>query len=188
MAYFKMYASEVLEYSGACLPGLHEYKDVDYVDISNNGFVMCDLCGTGWMWKKEIGQHFHGSRHKKRYNQLKNLKRDIVEKEMMINYGENVKSMQQYDVRVSQLGLAKWRWHLNDLRYQITSAISILKREEIEKTLKNTLLKYETMERVSLLELAIRNHYQLQKIECGYERQVSCGINVIITSVIRFLK
>ena len=103
------------------------------------------------------------------------------------NEYDKYEKMHLYDKRILYLGLEKWKWHMNDLRYKYLSYddVSHEYRQTLEEIIVNTLLKYETMERTSLLELAIWKHYE--KGDRTRDKQISCGMNVIITGVIKFL-
>ena len=45
------------------LCGVHEWRNVDYVEVDENGDFRCELCGTGWIYGRK--GHFHGRKHVK---------------------------------------------------------------------------------------------------------------------------
>ena len=53
------------------LGALHQFRGVDYVEHDDDGSVMCLLCGTGWMFRDQRIEHFHGARHETNYNAAK---------------------------------------------------------------------------------------------------------------------
>lgn len=52
------------------LGSIHQYNGVDYTNIAQDGDVCCLLCDTGWMSRRQRIQHFHGSKHAKKYRQV----------------------------------------------------------------------------------------------------------------------
>jgi len=130
------------------LGAVHQFRNVPYVE-TNGGTVRCMLCGTQWMYESARKMHFTSSRHLSNYEKAaKNrsifLRKDIVER---------------YKHRVSALGLAKWRHHVQSLMFDYLFTFT---QEPIREPLLppseilSILNRYEQMERASLLELALR--------------------------------
>lgn len=136
------------------LGSLHQYKGVPYVDVFDDGDVQCNLCGTGYMSNAARVSHFHGDRHLRNYRAVQNLERErdqMQRKKDLLAYRCSIAA--NYDYRVKQLGYRQWQdavfssmyrfiQHGTDILPRPTEALSILER-------------YERMEVLSLLELAI---------------------------------
>lgn len=195
----------------AFLMGVHTFRDVEYVDIHEDGDVKYNLCGTGWMTKAFRGSHFHGRRHRKRYNALIQIqaleiqKRELVERKdnFYEKYNDRFTALSKFDSRVSLLGLEKWQWKMNDLRYKHIFTDKPLSFDNNEEQL----VKYENMERTSLLELAIWKKkllgdtfftidviHEYRNVDdssnfkhYAYQVCIRCGMEVIIPCVISFL-
>ena len=112
------------------------------------------------------------------------------------------KYMSSLRLRAASLGLPKWRWHVDSLLLE--HSLTRIDKFGIERTL----LKYEQMERLSLLELAvwkctiqndpffstlqeIRDQWALNEkfdpAAYANERRVTSGITEIIQNVLPFL-
>lgn len=123
-----------------------QYKNVAYVR-SDDHYVWCLMCNTGGMHHKVASKHFQGSHHLARFNQVKALK--DKHEEVRRRYKDcYVRSLQQ---RVDHLGLAKWKDTVKVLLYDFSYGDIFQAGLEAEQVL----AKYEKMERLSLLELAI---------------------------------
>jgi hypothetical protein len=172
------------------LGGLHQFREVPYVDHSEDGSVRCSLCGTGWMYNFQRIQHFHGSRHAKRYRYLKNIE---MEQKAQLEQEHR----ERLETRIKALGLRSWR-------DAVTAGIQ---RNEI-KNAEASLEKFEKMERLSLLELAVvkakavdgvifRNTteiFEQQAVDPEFDasvylniQRVVSGCEVIVPAVTRFL-
>jgi hypothetical protein len=125
---------------------LHQREGVAYVGVHADGDVRCLLCNTGWMEsRKGIASHFHGAPHARKYNAV----RLEEEQRAMQTFKSNTERTKSLEGRVNSLGLEKWRWHCKALMYE--HAV----HSQSELRVMNVLAKYERMERISLLELAI---------------------------------
>mmetsp|Transcript_12691 Transcript_12691/g.22969 ORF Transcript_12691/g.22969 Transcript_12691/m.22969 type:complete len:190 (-) Transcript_12691:24-593(-) len=124
---------------------LHQFRDVSYVEKSI-GNVRCLLCGTGWMPRGTRACHFQGFQHARNYDQVRRLEQEKCSLQHLKSNTERTKSLEG---RVNSLGLEKWRLHCKALMYE--QAV----HSQPETICMNVLAKYERMERISLLELAI---------------------------------
>jgi hypothetical protein len=170
------------------LAGLHQFRGLPYVNHLKNGSVECLLCGTGWLNNSERIEHFHSSQHARRYYQLKQIHR---EQKAALEHRERL------ETRNLALGLKAWR-----------DAVTVgIERNEIVNT-EALLEKFEKMERLSLLELAVvkakavdgvifRNTteiFEQQAVDPEFDasiylniQRVVSGSEVIVPAVARFL-
>lgn len=136
------------------LGGLHQYKGVLYVDIFDDGSVRCNLCRTGCMAEEQRKAHFHGSKHRMYYTHVKTAERERNEAQQKRNVVAYRCSLAAtYEERVKQLGCHQWQADVGFSMYQfIQHGGDILPqpKEALQK-----LERYEHMESLSLLELAI---------------------------------
>jgi hypothetical protein len=188
----------------------NQWRDVNYTTDEGDGFIRCDLCGTGSMLKRSpsIASHFNGSRHRIRYHTVKrNQERKMVSQMV----GQKIEATQCLNARTDQLGLASWKRHVHSHMYlnACNGEPHILASctESFTNILK-LLEKYETMELTSLLELAILKHavcsrygfssmqelYDYKALEDDFDpseflrsQGITCGSNVIIPLVMKFL-
>lgn len=90
----------------------NQWRDVNYTTDKGDGFIRCDLCGTGSMHKRSpsIASHFNGSRHRIRYHTVKrNQERKMV--------GQKIEATQCLNARTDQLGLVSWKRHVHSHMY-----------------------------------------------------------------------
>lgn len=159
--------------------------------------VHCVLCETGTMTgKKTVLSHVNGSWHSRNCFTF-----DIAERAK--------KARDLYNPRIEKLGLSRWRREVRALLYQyITSNNSVTSDAALGQADK-LLARFETMEKLSLLELAVWKASLTNDVfftsmddldaywtlELGFspvayknDRRVTSGITVIIQNVLPFLK
>lgn len=120
----------------------NQWKGVPYVDVNGDGSLECLLCKTGRLYKGNISSHFNGLRHLESYNKATQMKKDVV-------------STQK---RIECLGCIKWRDNVKGLVYDICCRGYNKPSIEYACTsydVKKLISKYERMEIISLLEIAI---------------------------------
>ena len=181
------------------LGGVYQWRNVEYVNRYKDGGAQCLLCMTGRMTKDSRIHHFRGSLHSRKYNLVKILERKQEELKAAGKRMEEVSSIKNN--RVPKLGLKKWRNQVSaGLLHYVTD-------NNIGTTLKD-LERFERMERLSLLELAIwkvnivdgiifRDTYEVREQQAlddvfdakGYmnTRRILCGCDIIIPEVAKFL-
>eukprot|EP00977_Amphora_coffeiformis_P002929 scaffold567_cov170-Amphora_coffeaeformis.AAC.3 len=124
----------------------NQYRNVPYVVGSNTniGCIRCVLCGTGDMFRKTAAFHFNGSGHQTMYRQVRALEEEEENRRQREAYIRSVQT------RVARLGHLSWRWEvkaaLHDYYVQNVPTVAYAM---------HVLEKYERMEQLSLLELAI---------------------------------
>ena len=135
------------------LGSIHQYSGVDYTNIAQDGDVRCLLCDTGWMSRRQRIQHFHGSKHAKKYRQVIKIQEEHTrlaqEQTEQKDRSDRVLCMQALDLRVGKLGLQAWRntvratmFDYCQSRCDMAYVTTVLKQHELKET-------------ASLLELAI---------------------------------
>lgn len=98
-----------------------------------------------------------------------------------------------YEKRTKSLGLPKWRWHMRDLltKYKESSAAC---EADLFEALQTTLVRYEKMEKLSLLELAVWKARRESRVNDEedvkvsiHDMRITSGVQVIIPFVLTFL-
>jgi len=194
--------------------GRFAYRDASYVEINEEeDKYMCNLCNTGWMNDRARKNHFHGSRHAKNYKLLseeqnrRNALRGKAEfgaKVMQFIY--NMKSL---DDRVAQLGLRKWKLEMHHLMYRFVTVELMYGAYVTKEYVLDRLHLYETMEKLSLLEMALwktnictRSSFSsVQQVKASTlsvhefdrdkflrEARITSGSEVIVPLVLKFLR
>jgi hypothetical protein len=135
------------------LGALNQHRDVPYVKKGDGKEVCCLLCGTGWMPPSSRKAHFNGSTHASNYSRVQAAERRQKENELTL---DRIQKMKEIELRIHRLGLRKWQNSMKSLMYEYTvhGAGDGVGVDEYDGVL-NKLKKYERMECVSLLELAI---------------------------------
>lgn len=145
-------------------------------------------------------KHFHGKQHEKKYNRIKQIEIEI-ERERLKDLEVRVFVSGTFETRIARLGLQKWRESLRASLYRYIRGDALAKTDA-------TMQKYEKMERLSLLELAIlkskaedgvffrdlneiREQQALDPKFCASaylkDKRVLCGCEVIVPAVAKFL-
>ena len=130
-----------------CLGTLYQYQGVDYVEHDDDGSVRCLLCDTGWMFRDQRIEHFHGARHERNYNAVKEAEEEAEEAEeaetralaekvtakvtakieaQLARAGHARKTrcfstiewFQSYVERVASLGLPRWQHHVQSQMFR----------------------------------------------------------------------
>jgi len=159
------------------LQGANDYMNVSYIQHSNSSNshtnneccrTQCGLCETVLLhgpWRGDevqretLEKHVHTLRHETRFLQLKHLQKRHVR----FLRNKRLQRSGKLRKRSNRLGLTQWRWHVNHLIMEYIDAplpetpTTIPTPEERQwNVAAYQLAKYEQMERMSLLELAIR--------------------------------
>lgn len=113
-----------------------QHRNVPYV-VKSSGTVRCLLCGTGDFSRRIAGSHFNGSRHQACYQRVRAFEKEEEEQK-------------QLQSRVANLGLLSWRCEVKAALYDYH-----IKTVPTTPYVFYALEKYERMELLSLLELAI---------------------------------
>jgi len=152
------------------LGSLHQFRGVTYVEEYSDGEVVCLLCGTGGMTKSARKAHFHGSKHEKKYNQVRaaEIRRDVALIESKERELRKRNRLERLDVtttwsrnmrpRISALMLPAWRSEIQSYILEVIETeqgyVVTPIQDKIEVITK-LLTKYEEMEITSLLEQAL---------------------------------
>jgi len=136
-----------------------EFNGVPYVGHKEkNDMYKCYLCETGWMHKQTAIKHFQGSRHLKQYEILwgeqEKEKTLCEEAEFGEKVIENIDVVKNMDTRVERLGLRRWKLEMHHLMYQYVVEKAFGK-EITRESIEDELNRYELMEKLSLLEMAL---------------------------------
>jgi hypothetical protein len=98
-----------------------------------------------------------------------------------------------YEKRTKSLGLPKWRWHMGNLLTEYNESSAACEGDRFE-ALQTTLVRYEKMEKLSLLELAVWKARRESCIDDEEETEISVhdmritsGVQVIIPFVLTYL-
>ncbi|KAG7353663.1 hypothetical protein IV203_003018 [Nitzschia inconspicua] len=188
------------------LGSLHQYRNVPYVERAMDGTVACLLCGTGWMNPNARVMHFHGRQHSKNYNRIKEIElKQERERERLKKLEEletrAILCFTYYDPRIAALGLKAWRDIVTVGLYHYLRGGELADADLLMN-------KYEKMESLSLLELAIlkskavdgvmfQSTYEIRQQQAldpnfnatAYlrDQRVISGCHVIVPSVAAFL-
>lgn len=141
------------------LGSIYDYEGVPYVEVHSDGDVRCDLCGTGWMPRRQRIAHFRGARHHRRYKHVEELERKAQEEEAIVEaekravqqaISERLDATQSLQARAEKLGHPSWQNAI------LAGLFKHVKDEDFGlDQIKSMLKTYEQMERLSLLELAV---------------------------------
>lgn len=180
----------------APLPQLHQYRGAPYFENVEGSFV-CNLCRTGHMLSLiVVRSHMHGQRHAKRY-------KTFLQREKENRVVKNWRASLPLRPRIQGLGLERWRSHVSQLLFAYLGPGS----ETDFVNAKMFLVKYELMEKLSLLDLAIwkqnilgntfvtvqeaRDYWVLEDgfdtQEFFFQRRMTSGVAVILPIVESFL-
>ena len=193
--------------------GKRAFRDVPYVDCNEeSNMCRCNLCGTGWMNEQSRKMHFQGSRHAKNYRILEVEQQKKNTLEAKAEFGSKVMqfiySMKDLDERVAHLGLRSWKLEMNHLMYRFVTVELSFGEYVTKEHVLDRLSMYETMEALSLLELALwktnvtarssfssvqevkecNSDEEFDKIKFLREARITSGSEIIIPLVLRFLR
>jgi len=178
----------------------HAHKQ-DAAHVTNGAYgKRCLLCGTGEMHGKAL-RHLASRKHAANFSTLKTLQQ---EKWLADAFSERSTFVNELEQRVASLGLPRWRWELQARLFKYIRTGS----DQTKAWIHETLEKYEKMERLSLLELAVWKaslvndpffetlddldaYWTLDRnfdpVAYKNNRRVTSGITAIIQGVLSFL-
>jgi hypothetical protein len=183
----------------ALLPDPDEYKVAPYLESSDGKNFVCLLCSTSVMSGIEVVRtHCSGKKHINRYR--------IFQVECEWELRRRLEPLQRSFTlrpRIQALRLEKWKWHVSHMLLRFLesgSDVDLNRAEEI-------LFKYELMEKLSLLELAVWKQHILGRTfrtiqeardfwlmdesfearEYFVQQRVTSGVAVIVPIVLSFL-
>lgn len=135
-----------------------QWRGVPYVKQHGRGNYECLLCQTGCIKKRNVKSHFRGAHHFKAYNKVKAMgegtSHNKVNEMKCRPFSVYAKSNQK---RIERLSCRKWRDDIKSFVYDIScwsknhSFDNACSSDVISKLIS----RYERMEVISLLELAI---------------------------------
>lgn len=193
----------IYEYVRYQLQGANDYLNVSYIR-DECGRTQCGLCQAVLLdgpWRGEEAQrevlekHVQTLRHETRFLQLKHLQKRHVR----FLRNKRLQRSAKLRKRLNRLGLTRWKWHVTHLVMEYIDSPLPDKPTTVPTPEENRwniaadqLAKYEQMERLSLLELAIK------KVDSGNvvgvdrkikveEPLVKNGTSIIIPLVLDFL-
>jgi hypothetical protein len=150
-------ANIIQKHQTTLLQGVHIYKNKnDYIFTSAPyGRRYCTLCEMSTLTDVDWEEHVRSERHETRYFQLFQAQKQLVrqERKMRLERAEFLRE------RSMLLKLPRWQWHVNHLIMQYIDTpfpeCNSSRREPDCTAAMRQLAKYEQMERLTLLELAI---------------------------------
>ena len=167
-----------------------EWIEADYVDRNDQGRITCLLCHAGPMIGRSIEDHFYGQRH---LGTIRfHLQVDLLSDEYIQKL--RLDEVRLFKPRIEAIEFEPWKQHVQSLFF---TAITNPASQKSHSQAFDQFYKYERMEALSLLELAIIKtefHEYQASVESDIDRRTfwdnrktTSGSNVIVPLVMEFL-